>query len=112
MGPVEEGSGGEVGWHDAWLCCCLQRAAPVGLSPLTAALFFPWDPFPPQAVVPIGLPPPSALPLLTLAFPCEGVPTEPPDFPFGFGGGGGGGDGVRHVNVRGKREIHDWGMGD
>ena len=28
----------EGGWHDAWLCCCLQLAAPVGLSPLNAAL--------------------------------------------------------------------------
>ena len=30
------GMGG--GWHDAGLCCCLQRAAPIGLSPLTLAL--------------------------------------------------------------------------
>ena len=35
-------------WHDARLCCCLQLvqlAAPIGLSPLTAAL--PLNPFPP-----------------------------------------------------------------
>ena len=32
---VTQGGGG--GWHDAGLCCCLQRAAPIGLSPLTTA---------------------------------------------------------------------------
>ena len=26
------------GWHGAWLCCCLQLAAPMGLSPLTRVL--------------------------------------------------------------------------
>ena len=39
------GGGGGGCWHDAWLCCYLQRAAPIGLSPLTAAL--PLNPFPP-----------------------------------------------------------------
>ena len=54
-----QGAGGD--WHDAWLCYCLQLAAPIGLSPLTAAL--PSNPFPPQLAVPIGLSPPRALPL-------------------------------------------------
>ena len=75
-------------WHDAWLRCFLQRAAPAGLSPLTAAL--PLNPLPPQAAAPIGLSPPCAHPLpawpvLTsvrpLPFPWEGVPTDPPDCP-------------------------------
>ena len=48
------------------------------------------DPFPPSAVVPIGLSPPCVLPLppwpvfpslLPLPFPWSVVPTEPPDFP-------------------------------
>ena len=71
-----------------WVCFGLQLAAPIGRLPLTALL--PSDPPPPQAVVPIGLSPPSDLPLppwpilpslLPLPFPREVVPTEPPDFP-------------------------------
>ena len=61
------------------VCCCLQRPAPIGRSPLTTAL--PLNPLPPQAAVPIGLSPPCALPLLPLPFPPEVVPTEPPDCP-------------------------------
>ena len=30
---LRPGGGGAEGWHDAWLCCCLQLAAPIGLSP-------------------------------------------------------------------------------
>ena len=52
--------GGEGGWHDAGLCCCLQRAAPIGLSPLPAAL--PLNPFPPRV----------AVPLTTLCLPLRG----------------------------------------
>ena len=26
------------GGHDAWLCCCQQLAAPIGLSPLSLVL--------------------------------------------------------------------------
>ena len=33
--PLARGRGG---WHDAGLCCCLQLAAPGGLSPLTLAV--------------------------------------------------------------------------
>ena len=79
----ERGGGGR--WHDAWLCCCLQRAAPIGLSPLAAAL--PWTPLPPEAAAPICLstPSPPAWPnptsLPTRPFPWDGVPTEPPDCP-------------------------------
>ena len=29
---------GQGGRHDTWVCCCLQLAAPIGLSPLTGAL--------------------------------------------------------------------------
>ena len=35
---------GRGGWHDTWVFCCLQLAAPIGLSPLTAAL--PLNPLP------------------------------------------------------------------
>ena len=52
--------GGGGGWHAARLCCCLQPAAPIGLSPFTPAL--PLNPLPPQAAAPIGLSPPRALP--------------------------------------------------
>ena len=58
--------GGGV-WHDAWLCCCLQLAAPIGLSPLTAAL--PLSPFPPEAARPSAsdpLVPSLSLPGLSL----------------------------------------------
>ena len=42
------------------MCCCLERAAPIGLSPLTAALHL--NPLPPKAAAPIGLPlPPYSL---------------------------------------------------
>ena len=70
------GGGAGARLHDAWLCCCLQLAASIGLSPLTIAL--PLKRFPPQVAVPIGLSPPCALPLpawpfltslLTLPFP-------------------------------------------
>ena len=37
--------GGGGGWHDTWVCCGLQLAAPIGQSPLTAAL--PLNRFPP-----------------------------------------------------------------
>ena len=40
--PEQTGMGGV--WHDTRLCCCPQLPAPVGLSPLTAAL--PLNPFP------------------------------------------------------------------
>ena len=60
--------------------CCLQPAAPVGLSPLTLVL--PLNPLPPQAAVPIGLSPPCALPLL------PGL-SLPPYTPFLSLGGGG-----------------------
>ena len=53
--------------HDARLCCCLQQAVPVGLSPLTAAL--PLTPLPSRAAAPIGLSPPRALPPPCLAYP-------------------------------------------
>ena len=46
----EGGGGGR--WHDAWLYCCLQLAAPIGLSPRTLALSL--NPFHPQVVAPIG----------------------------------------------------------
>ena len=36
--------------HDARLCCFLQRAASIGLSPLPLDL--PFNPLPPQAAVP------------------------------------------------------------
>ena len=63
------------GGYDAWLCCSLQRAAPMGLSPLTAAL--PLNPLPQQAAAPIGLSPPCAL-------PPPAWPTPPPcDIPSG-----------------------------
>ena len=55
------GTLGQGGWHDTRVCCCLQLAAPIGLSPLTGAL--PLNPFPPQAGAPIGLAPLCALPL-------------------------------------------------
>ena len=82
------GVGGGGGGHDAWLCRCLQLAAPAGLSPLTTAL--PLNAFPLQAAAPSGLSPPCGLPLpawpiLTslhaLPFPWYVVPTEPPDCP-------------------------------
>ena len=58
------GMGGGGGWHDASLCCCLQLAAPVGLSPLTLAVSLnPVPPHHPQAAAPISLSPPCALPL-------------------------------------------------
>ena len=43
------------GWYDTLVCFGLQLVAPSGRSPLTA---LPLNPFPPQAVVPIGLSPP------------------------------------------------------
>ena len=59
-------------WHDTWLWCCLQLAAPIGLSPYLCPSVEPS----PSAAVPIGLPawrPPSpcvAYPYpLTLPFP-------------------------------------------
>ena len=65
-----------VGWHVALVYCSqLQLAGPIGRSPFAA---LPLDPFPPQAVVPIGLSLPCVLPLP----PC-------PIFPS-LGGGGGG----------------------
>ena len=52
-------------WHDASVYCSrLQRAAPIGRSPFAA---LPLDPFPPSAVVPIGLSPPCVLPSSSLA---------------------------------------------
>ena len=76
------------GWHDKCLCCCLQLAAPVGLSPLTAAL--PLNPFAPQAAAPIDLStpcalPPPAWPILTPLHPflslgrlCQRIPRTVP----------------------------------
>ena len=66
--------------HDAGLCCCLQRAVPVGLSPLPPALSL--HPLPPQAAVPIGLSPPLPLPGLP-------TPHTPPSFPSGDCANGG-----------------------
>ena len=66
------------------VCCGLQRAAPIGRSPLTA---LPLDPLPPSAVVPMGLSLPCVLPLPIhpcihpLPFPREVVPAEAPDCP-------------------------------
>ena len=68
-------------WHDAWLRCCLQLAAPTGLSPLTAAI--PLNPVPPHAAAPIGLSPPCALPL-------PAWPTLTSLFTLPSSGGGGG----------------------
>ena len=71
------GGGGGVGGgdcHDAGLCCCLEPAAPIGLSPLPLALAL--NPLPPQAAAPIGLPPPRALP--PSACPIFPPPPTPP----------------------------------
>ena len=58
--------------HDNWLCWCLQRAVPVGLSPLTLAL--PLNPLPPHtAATPIGL-----SPLVPALSPCPAYPDPPP----------------------------------
>ena len=89
------GNGGKRGtwvvrgiWHDVWLYCCPQLAAPIGLSPPSRALSL--NPLPPQGAVPIGLSPPCAPPLPAWptyprhpSFPLEGCAkkTEPPDFP-------------------------------
>ena len=44
-------------WHYAWLCCCLQLAAPIGLSPLTAALSLsPFSPASHPLVLSLSLP--------------------------------------------------------
>ena len=68
------------GWHDAWMYCCLQLAAPIGLWPLPLALSL--NPFPTKAAAPIGAPPlPLLTSLLTPPFPWSIVPTEPPDCP-------------------------------
>ena len=47
----EWGARGGGVWRDAGLCCGLQGAAPVRLSPRTPAL--PLTPLPPQAAAPI-----------------------------------------------------------
>ena len=76
---------GRGGWHDAWLCCCLQPPAPIGLSPLTLALSL--NVLPPQAAAPTGLSPPCALPV-----PAWPIPTSIHTLPFLWevcGGGGG-----------------------
>ena len=61
--------GGGGGWHDARLCCGLQPAAPIGLSPRT--LPHPLGPFPLQPAAPIGLSP------LTLPHPLGPFPLQP-----------------------------------
>ena len=86
--------GGGWDWHDAGLCCCLQLAAPLGLSPLTAAL--PLNPFPLQAAAPIGLSPPCALPLP--AWPTYGKVK---------GRGGGGGDVHQAITLNSRRGIYN-----
>ena len=72
----EGGKPGDLpnGGDDTLVCFGLQLAAPIDGSPLTA---LPLDPFPPQAVVPIGLSPPCVLPLP----PCPILPALLP-FPF------------------------------
>ena len=69
-------------WHDARLCCCQQRAVPIGLSPLTLAL--PLNPLPPHTTAtPIAPPPPSS----ALPPPLPGLPSPPPHpLPFPSGG--------------------------
>ena len=76
------------GGHDAMVYCShLQLAVTTGRSPVAT---LPLDPFPPEAVVPIGLSPPCDLPLppcpiisslLPFPFPWSVVPTGPPDLP-------------------------------
>ena len=75
--------GGGWGWHNTSLCCCLQLAAPIGLSPLTAALHL--KPLPPQAAAPIGLSPPCA--------------PAPPSFPSGGSANGAPGLSLFHCSV-------------
>ena len=62
---------GGGGWHDAGLCRFLQMAAPIGLSPLPAALSF--TPLSPQVAAPVDLSPPRVLPL-----PLPRLPSPPP----------------------------------
>ena len=71
-----------MGWgggsHDAWLCCCLQLAAPIGLSPPALSL----NPLPPCRGAHWPLTPLCSLPCL--AYPYR--PTHPP-FPSGCANG-------------------------
>ena len=81
-GRAGGGGGGGGAWHDACVDCCLQRAAPLGLSPLTLVLAL--SPLPPPAAVPGGLSLPHGLdvpvwPIVTslhsFPFPCaNGAP--------------------------------------
>ena len=93
--PMPRGGGGA--WHDARLCCCLLRAAPIGLSPLALSLLS--NPFPPQAAVPIGPSPPRALtlPLPGLSLP----PLHPLPFPSGRCANGAPGLSLSHCPVSG-----------
>ena len=80
----------------ASVCCSrLQRAAPTGRSPFAAV---PLDPFPPQAVVPIGLSPALCPFSSSLAYPdlptSRSFPCPFPAWavvPIGLAVGGGGG---------------------
>ena len=69
------GLGGGGAWHDAWMYCCQQLAAPIGLSPLTLALSMNPSPPPGRRRSPLASPP-CALPL-----PLPG-PSIPPYSPF------------------------------
>ena len=82
--------GGGGVWHDAFVDCCLQLAAPIARSPLTLAL--PFTSLPPLVAVPIGLSSPCP-PSPCLAYPyfpaspsfplggCANLPLEPLDCP-------------------------------
>ena len=68
-----KGALGTGGWHDAGLCCCPQLEAPIGLSPLSAALLHRRRrPSASHPLVPSRLPPWPILP----------SPTHP-SFPLG-----------------------------
>ena len=86
------------GGDDAWLCCCLQLPAPIGLSPRTSAL--PLNPLPPQRRFPLAsrLPcPPSP----SLAYPHP--PYTPPSFPSGGCANGAPGPSLCHCSASGPR---------
>ena len=83
MGPAtgrEEGGGGS--WHDAWLYCCLQPAAPIGLLAYWPLATYPCLFFEPSPSASGGAHrplTPSCPPSPSLAYPHP--PTHPLPFP-------------------------------